>query len=149
MNETLFERFKESLYVAKSTVSIFPDLPKEIKRSYFYILNPLYRSEIPLRITDLAEIILIASPNITSLVNEMEKKGLVLRVPSAQDKRSSDILLTKYGQDILERYYFNYVEKLSKALENDYKIEDIETTIQVLLSWRDKAERIAQDFEDK
>lgn len=148
LNRTLFSRFKDSLYSAKSTIALFPDLPADIKRSYFYILYPLNRSKKPLRITDLAESISIASPNITSLVNEMELKGLVLRIPSAKDRRSSDILLTKYGEDILRRYYLNYIDKLSVALENDYDTQDVERTINILLSWQDKVESIVEGIND-
>ena len=59
----------------------------------------------------------------TSHLNELEKRGYILRKSALQDKRAQNIFLTEYG----EKFRFNLFESISE-LENLYikKIGEVE-----------------------
>jgi len=73
---------------------------------------------------------LISSPNITALVNEMEKKGFVIRERSQTDKRVSYITSTKEGKELLDKYYLQYKKEVASSI--DISEEDLMTTIETL-----------------
>ena len=73
---------------------------------------------------------LISSPNITALVNEIEEKGFVMRERSQTDKRVSYITSTKEGKELLDKYYLQYKKEVASSI--DISEEDLMTTIETM-----------------
>lgn len=57
----------------------------------------------PHRVTDLAARELVAQPSMTSLINRMERQGLVVREPDVTDGRAVRVRVTDAGLDLLAR----------------------------------------------
>jgi DNA-binding MarR family transcriptional regulator len=53
--------------------------------------------------TELAEALGITTSSVTSLVDRMERSGLVKRQPHPRDRRRTVVQLTKYGAEAVER----------------------------------------------
>ncbi|WP_437382403.1 MarR family winged helix-turn-helix transcriptional regulator [Aerococcus urinaeequi] len=103
-----------------------------MKLSYLYVLYAISKLEENVRITDVSKEMLISSPNITALVNEMEKKGFVIRERSQTDKRVSYITSTKEGKELLDKYYLQYKKEVASSI--DISEEDLMTTIETLIN---------------
>ena len=54
---------------------------------------------------------------VTGIVMRLEQKGLVERLPDPKDKRSTPIILTSKGNDLLIRSNVSLHERISKNLE--------------------------------
>lgn len=130
MDEKMFDELTDSLYVAKEITHVFPNLPEGIKLSYLYVLYAISKLGENVRITDISKEMLISSPNITALVNEIEKKSFVMRERSKTDKRVSYITSTNKGKEILDKYYLQYKKEVASSI--DISEEDLMTTIETL-----------------
>jgi DNA-binding MarR family transcriptional regulator len=53
--------------------------------------------------TELAEALGITTSSVTSLIDRMERSGLVKRQPHPRDRRRTMVQLTKYGTESVER----------------------------------------------
>lgn len=53
--------------------------------------------------SDLSELIFRSNSSLTSLIDRMEKDGLVTRVAHKNDRRVTTVLLTPKGKDLLQR----------------------------------------------
>ena len=63
-------------------------------------LSALFTDE-PQRITELAESEQVTQPAMTSLVNSLERKGLVVRRTAADDRRAVEVSLTPAGREMM------------------------------------------------
>lgn len=73
---------------------------------------------------------------ITGIINRLEKKGLIARLPKLGDKRVSNIALTADGQKLLEKLPPLLQDRLTEQLsELPYeKVSRIETSLDDLIS---------------
>ncbi|CAL2061613.1 MarR family transcriptional regulator [Tenacibaculum sp. 190524A05c] len=69
--------------------------------------------------------------SLTRLVNTMEKKNLVARIPSKSDKRINHIFLTKNGESLFKES-LPIIEKFITALQENITEEEINSTIAVI-----------------
>ncbi len=69
--------------------------------------------------------------SLTRLVNTMEKKNLVARIPSKLDKRINHIFLTKNGESLFKES-LPIIEKFITALQENISQEEINSTIAVI-----------------
>lgn len=69
--------------------------------------------------------------SLTRLVNTMEKKNLVARIPSKLDKRINHIFLTKNGESLFKES-LPIIEKFITALQENISEEEINSTIAVI-----------------
>lgn len=69
--------------------------------------------------------------SLTRLVNTMEKKNLVARIPSKLDKRINHIFLTKNGESLFKES-LPIIEKFVTALQENISQEEINSTIAVI-----------------
>lgn len=130
MEENMLNKLLDSLYVAKEITTIFPKLPENIKLSYLYVLHSIKELGEEARVTDISNKMLISSPNITALVNEMEKKGFVDRKRSKKDKRVSYVISTNEGKEVLDKYYSQYKKELAHSI--DIPEDELNTFIDTL-----------------
>ena len=69
--------------------------------------------------------------SLTRLIDTMERKNLVARIPSKKDQRINHIYLTKNGERIY-RESMPIVNRLIEIVEKDVTDEEIETVIRVM-----------------
>jgi DNA-binding MarR family transcriptional regulator len=69
--------------------------------------------------------------SLTRLIDTMERKNLVARIPSRSDQRINHIYITKHGEKIY-RESLPIVNKLIEIVQNNVSGEEIEATVQVM-----------------
>jgi DNA-binding MarR family transcriptional regulator len=58
----------------------------------------LYRADAPMRMSELSKMLLVSNGNASTIVNRLEKDGLVTRIAEAQDRRVVNVTLTATGR---------------------------------------------------
>ena len=81
----------------------------------FMVLELLYNKG-PQYIQDISEKLMIPSGSITYVVNKLEKKELVKREISEENKRYCKVLLTKKGEDLFNEIFPKHVETIVQNL---------------------------------
>ncbi len=89
----------------------------------FNLLLLLQRGRDPESLTQrvLAERLVISPSNLTGLVDRLERKGLVRRIPGS-DRRTNHLQITPKGSQLLEKIWPHHaeaMERLSAGLQND------------------------------
>lgn len=78
------------------------------------------------QIKDLLNILQVPNSTLTSVINRLEKRGIVKRVISPEDRRSFNLEITDEGKVIQEEHMkFDYeiAKKYLEATENDQEKE--------------------------
>jgi DNA-binding MarR family transcriptional regulator len=70
---------------------------------FYDVLLHLDEAPRPLRMHELADAVALSRSGLTKRVDAMERAGLVVRSPSAGDRRSIDISLTDEGRALFQR----------------------------------------------
>lgn len=81
----------------------------------FAILEALYHRG-PLLLGDLQRKILVTSGGITYLVDRLERRGLVTRQPSPDDRRARFAALTAEGEALIARIFPEHAETIARAV---------------------------------
>lgn len=102
-----------------------------LDRASASLLTKLQAEDGPLRVTDLAERLCVDPPTVTRKVQQLERLGLVERLPDADDRRSQRILLTDEGRSTMLRVQAVRHEWIDSLLEG-WSDED-RTTFSALL----------------
>lgn len=84
-------------------------LRNELTVSQFAILEALFHLG-PLSQKDLSAKILKSAGNITTIINNLEKATLVIRVLNVEDKRFNAIHLTDEGRNLIEKIFPTHAE---------------------------------------
>lgn len=112
------EAVHELIYkmISSKSMNQYSDKTKAISMIDFRVLRVV--SENPgKQIKDLLEILKIPNSTLTSVINRLEKKGILRRVISSEDRRSFNIEITDVGKEIQEEHKkFDY-ETAKKYLE--------------------------------
>jgi MarR family 2-MHQ and catechol resistance regulon transcriptional repressor len=106
----------------------------------FAILEALYHKG-PLPLQQIGEKILISSGNITYAVDKLEQKHLLVRKPSAHDRRVIFAELTPQGQELLETLFPQHAEVIRAAvssLSSEEQIQAIQLLRKLGLAAQDK-----------
>jgi DNA-binding MarR family transcriptional regulator len=80
---------------------------------------------------ELSKIIDRDKTTIARIVSKMEKKNMVLRVQSKEDKRVNNIYLTNFGKEVLVEVE-PHLEEINNSLKNSVSNEDFEIFKSVL-----------------
>ncbi len=83
----------------------------DLTPSQFGVLEALYHVG-PLCLSDLAHKILKTSGNLTMVVGNLQKRGLVTRTRSASDKRYYQITITEKGRKLMGQVFPKHLERL-------------------------------------
>ena len=88
----------------------------------------------PRRITELATEERVTQPAITLLVNRLEERGWVKRVPDPSDGRAVLVSLTPVGEDVFERLRAEYRALLhdEMAMLDDTEVEALAAAVEIL-----------------
>jgi MarR family 2-MHQ and catechol resistance regulon transcriptional repressor len=93
----------------------------------FDALEPLYnKGELPLK--DLSEKMLMANGSVTYVINKLEKRGLVKRVPSKNDRRVYHTSLTDEGYKFFDDLFQKFVP-FNNTLFSSLTVEEREQYI--------------------
>ncbi|MBD8071570.1 MarR family winged helix-turn-helix transcriptional regulator [Bacillus sp. PS06] len=112
----------------KATKAVATNIQKDIEshqinNENFMILELLY-SKGPHPVQKISEIFSIPSGSITYVVDKLEKKGLVERLPNPKDRRASNVVLTQEGRVLFAEIFPKHVSTISENLSfisNDEK----------------------------
>ena len=85
-----------------------------------------------LRLSDLADQVLLSRSNLTRLLDRLEKKGLVQREACPTDRRGTFAVLTQAGSDMQERMWDVYSKGISLYFGDRLNDEDIKRLNQTL-----------------
>ena len=89
------------------------------------------------RMTELADGVVYSRSGLTYQVGLLEKAGLVVRSPSADDDRGVTVTLTAGGRDVLARVFPGHIEGLRQLLFEPLAPEDVDSLARVLTIVRD------------
>lgn len=106
----------------------------ELSKTEIMVLIVLYREQ-ELRVSDIARRLTIPLSTTTSLIDRLERKKLVQRIRSNEDRRVVKIKLTGQGEklylqlvDTMEKMFSGLVEKITRDL-TDEEIKFLEKII--------------------
>lgn len=80
----------------------------------FDVLAALYRRRDGVTMTELSRMLLVSNGNATTVVDRLEKDGLVLRTPSTTDRRSVVVALTPEGLAHFEGLAVDHEAEISR-----------------------------------
>ena len=88
----------------------------------------------PRRITELATEERVTQPAITLLVNRLEERGWVKRVPDPSDGRAVLVSLTPVGEEVFERLRAEYRALLHEEMAtlDDSEVETLAAAVEIL-----------------
>nr|WP_275665662.1 MarR family transcriptional regulator [Vibrio sp. Isolate30] len=123
MNENLekIERFASKIWRTQSK----EDPIGQLSFNEYDYLKVIEAAKEPIRLTDLAEEMQVTKPSATTMVQRLERKGLVERRPSPEDARSKLVVLTTKAETGLEEESKIY-QVMAKTLENQLTEQEIE-----------------------
>ena len=84
--------------------------------SQFGVLEALYHLG-PLSQSELGEKILKSNANLTTVVDSLERKTLVIRKRAEEDRRRVTVYLTKSGRELIARVFPRHAVIVAKAFE--------------------------------
>lgn len=91
------------------------------------ILHMASREGTPsLRQTDLGERLLIRPPSVTTVIERLERMGLIKRQTSTEDSRAKEVRLTEAGEELVGRVLAGHREKISEVLGGLTESEQME-----------------------
>jgi len=83
--------------------------------SQFAVLEVLYHAG-PLCLTEIAHKILTTGGNLTLVVNNLEKRGLVQRKQSASDRRFFSLHLTPKGKNLIAEIFPKQAAEITRVI---------------------------------
>lgn len=85
---------------------------------------------------DLKNFLHLNSSTISGIVNRLEKKGLIARLPKLGDRRVTNLALTAQGEKLLKQIPALLHDRLSIKLQNlpNNELEQIQTTLRKMVS---------------
>ena len=121
---------KTEKQVAFYISDIFHSEGLELTKEQFLVLKFLHDKDGRIQ-NDLAFITNRSKTSLTRLIHTMEKKGLVTRTISKNDKRANNVFLTEHGKELFETS-MPILKTVIDELEGGINKNDLETTKKVL-----------------
>ena len=84
----------------------------------FDVLAALYRRRDGVTMSDLSRMLLVSNGNATTVVDRLEKDGLVRRTPSAADRRTVFVALTAEGLNRFEALAQDHETEVNRLFSN-------------------------------
>lgn len=134
MTAELIKRLMDACYEGKRARDLLPPLPAGVLPSYIQYLDAIQRLEqegVRVKVSDISGKLNLPRPGVTRTVKEMETKGYLKKLASAEDGRVTYLSLTEEGKALSEKYDAQYFRSLLPYLE-DISDADAETTIRTI-----------------
>jgi DNA-binding MarR family transcriptional regulator len=106
LTDQQFQAWKAFLFAHAAVMRVLDDeleTEQGIPLSYFDVLIQLWRADGRLRMSDLADAVLLSRSGLTRLVDRMARDGLVRREPCPTDRRALYAVLTREGKKALQK----------------------------------------------
>jgi DNA-binding MarR family transcriptional regulator len=104
--------------------------------SEYGVLDVLLRQDVdagrPLRMTQLSRAIVLSQSATTRLVSRLERRGLLLRHLSVEDRRGIHTCVTEEGRQALERARSTYDASLAEALREAAELPELAPLVAAL-----------------
>jgi MarR family 2-MHQ and catechol resistance regulon transcriptional repressor len=100
---------------AKISIEVYSPLSPQLTTSQFGILEAIYKNG-PLHQVDLARQILKTPGNMTIVIDNLEKLGLVERARGKRDRRFIQIVLTPQGSRLIKQLYPAHIQQTDKIM---------------------------------
>ena len=97
----------DACYQAKRARELLPKLPQGVSPSYIHfldIIETLEKEGIHVKVSDISDALKLPRPGVTRTVKEMEAKGYLHKIASAEDGRVTYISITDTGKQLSHRY---------------------------------------------
>lgn len=110
-------------------------LRQELRESFdstlprFDLLAQLDRHPEKLRMGELSSLMMVSGGNVTGLVTQMEKEGLVSRTPLKTDRRTFQVGLTRAGKryfNKMAKSHEQWIVEMFSGLDHDHQEEMME-----------------------
>lgn len=87
------------------------------------------------QMSELGRLLLVTKPNITFLVDKLEKEGLIRRVSDEKDRRVTNVELTDKGKEAAGKNKTVVIDRIKDALSklDGNELEEIEGLLEALL----------------
>lgn len=134
MTAELIKRLMDACYEGKRARDLLPPLPAGVLPSYIQYLDAIQRLEqegVRVKVSDISDKLNLPRPGVTRTVKEMETKGYLKKLASAEDGRVTYLSLTEEGKNLSEKYDAQYFRSLLPYLEG-ISDADAETTIRTI-----------------
>jgi len=119
-HNSMTERFVQNVF----------DSGLDISMDQWMVLGPIWQLESPSQ-KELGEICLKDKPSITRIIDSLEKKSLVVRIPDQIDHRIKRVVLTNSGKQLFYDV-LPIMEKTREEVRGQIPEEDIEIFKEVL-----------------
>ncbi len=100
--------------------------------SWFDVLAQLSLAGGQLRMTELAQAVLLTTSGLTRLLDRMERAGLILRQPCEDDRRGQWAILTEEGQQTLARTTPGHLRQVARHFLAHLDQDDIGALSRIL-----------------
>jgi DNA-binding MarR family transcriptional regulator len=86
---------------------------------------------------DLKDYLQLNPSTVTGIINRLEKKGLIAKLPSADDKRSTPVVLTAKGLTLLQSTPEPLHEQITRNLQDlsESKLEQLELAFEMIIKF--------------
>ena len=121
LNDVLTDTFNYILKYEETTLKTILNTPITVSEAH--MIEAIDKKENGATASELAAMLNISMPTVTVAVKKLERKGFVLKAPSADDGRSNRINLTKLGKKI-GRAHKLFHQKMVKNISGDFTEEE-------------------------
>ena len=129
----------DACYQAQRIRAMLPTLPDGVTPSNIHFLDLIETMEqkgMRVKVSDISDRLGIPRPGVTRTVKEMEAKGYLQKVSSAQDKRVTYLSMTEAGKALSRKYNEEFFSQLAPLLL-DITEEDADCTIRTITKMYD------------
>lgn len=102
-----------------------------VHRASLALLRTLAAAAEPVRMSDLARVLMVRAPHVTREVGNLERQGLVATVKEADDQRVRRVSITEDGQNLVARAEAIGERWLDRAL-GDFTTDELRTAARVI-----------------
>ena len=129
----------DACYQAQRIRAMLPTLPDGVTPSYihfFDLIGTMEQKGMRVKVSDISDRLGIPRPGVTRTVKEMEAKGYLQKVSSAQDKRVTYLSMTEAGKALSRKYNEEFFSQLAPLLL-DITEEDADCMIRTITKMYD------------
>ena len=134
MNTETIKRLFDACFQAKNITEMIPELPEKMKPRHIHVIDAIYVNTLEkgtTRVSDVSKKMKITTPSVTKLINELEERKIVIKIPLLEDKRITLVDETEKRINYYLKYVKEYHEHLS-VLAKDMNEEECKTTIKAI-----------------
>lgn len=134
MNTETIKRLFDACFQAKKITEMMPELPEKMKPRHIHVIDAIYVNTLEkgtTRVSDVSKKMNITTPSVTKLINELEERKIVIKIPLLEDKRITLVKLTEKGIGYYLKYVKEYHEHLA-ILTKDINEEECKTAIKTI-----------------